>query len=252
MRLYNHSIILSSSYSTRCRIALHFPSEHGLADYIPVVHRLNTCFDGEPVPMGVHNKQTESMSWESVVRKDPYFEDVKVIDTVDEFEELVRRDRYLTGLEVANYLIACAPSSLDKVQMLVFLSYAECLRENPGLRLFTDTVTAGPTGPSAGTVAEEFSDPSTMMDKFSIDDDGLIRTRADRLAARSRLQFSVRGLHKRFAVDQVVRRYSGLPDEELGRIVKGAGSPWSETTVGGIIPDERIMRWAEKALEDVS
>lgn len=88
-----HYIVLSSSYSTRSRIALHRAYRERIdhSEVGPMISRIESCFGGAIVRIGVHIMQTRSDDWESVTEEDHYFMGVRVIDSVDGFIQLARR-----------------------------------------------------------------------------------------------------------------------------------------------------------------
>ena len=105
--LYTHYIILSSSYSNGERIGLDFKindeEQHDLKLDSVVKKIINKC--GQDVSISTHFIRTESKSWKSVLEKDHFFKDVKLIDSVDKFILLIRKDRELLGIDVARIYI---------------------------------------------------------------------------------------------------------------------------------------------------
>lgn len=103
-----HYIVLSSSYSEGTRIALHLPFKDRIDSKVTgdVLDRIRKGIPGTPPMIAVHIKQTDSESWESVRELDSYSIGIKVIGTVDEFIELIRRDRTFKGVDVAKYILS--------------------------------------------------------------------------------------------------------------------------------------------------
>ena len=105
--MYTHYIILSSSYSNGERIGLDFKindeEQHDLKLDSVVKKIINKC--GQDVSISTHFIRTESKSWKSVLEKDHFFKDVKLIDSVDKFILLIRKDRELLGIDVARIYI---------------------------------------------------------------------------------------------------------------------------------------------------
>ena len=60
---------------------------------------------GEDVSISTHYVQTEAESWSSVIRLDKFFENVKVVSDLNDYIELLKRDRNLIGLDIAKYIL---------------------------------------------------------------------------------------------------------------------------------------------------
>lgn len=225
-----HYIILSSSYSTGRRIALHFT----FRDEVDVVltksvrDKIDSAFDGKPPAYSVHVKQTEAESWDSVCETDSYFVGVAVIGSVEEFIDLVSRDRHFKGVDVAKYILSRTRCTHTRLEKLTYLCYADylCLT---GKRLFDDTIYAFEYGPVVESVYSKYSGHSKDHAGCAIhvDDAADIEVDYSMRPIRSRLLFAEDGQEKVVSIDRTLERYGGLDGNDLVRITHREGSPWS-------------------------
>ena len=102
--MIKHFMILSSSYSTGTRIAMHYIIDEQMNPdmLISEVKKIKELC-GETVPISTHYVETDSPDWYSVIEKDGFFEDVHVVETLVEFVNLISIDRVLKGLDIAKY-----------------------------------------------------------------------------------------------------------------------------------------------------
>lgn len=126
--MINHYIIMASAYSIGKRIVLDYYSESELQleqikkdiDYIN-----ENC--GTDIALSSHLIQTESTSWESVEKKDSFFKDTLVVKDKEEFTKILLKDRYLTGMDIAKYILSIVPSTHLKLQKIVYMCYVDYL-----------------------------------------------------------------------------------------------------------------------------
>ncbi|MFT0898119.1 Panacea domain-containing protein [Candidatus Methanoprimaticola sp. MG2] len=229
-----HYIILSSSYSTRSRIALHRPY-HGRIDYSevgPIVSRIEGCFGGATVQMGVHIMQTRSDDWESVTEEDPYFKGVRVIDSVDEFIRLIKMDEFLRGVDVAKYILKTVPCTHTRVNKLTYMCYADYLCST-GRRMFTDDIYAFTYGPVVETVwdsLKEFGHSGRVIAyNEELDDSTQMDISPSRMSIRSRILFAANGAEILHSIDATLRRFEDFPTGELVDLTHREMTPWSLT-----------------------
>ena len=102
--MIKHFMILSSSYSSGTRIALHYViDEHTSSEMLTAEVKKIKDACGETVSISTHYVETNSDKWDSVPDKDAFFAGVKVVDTLDEFVKLISKDRVLKGIDIAKY-----------------------------------------------------------------------------------------------------------------------------------------------------
>ena len=139
MTVINHFIILSDAWSTHTRIAPHYPYEgkSRSMSFHDDYKRIQNCFVKGKAQIAFHFCQTSSYTWESVVEKDGYFDDVKVIDSVEEFIDIIRMDELPDSSTIGRYIMNLTQCDRTKLNILTYISYAEylCGRREP---LFKD------------------------------------------------------------------------------------------------------------------
>ncbi|MCQ2070947.1 MAG: hypothetical protein MJZ68_07435 [archaeon] len=235
-----HYIVLSSSYSTGRRIALHLVDPEP-GEYKGCIDTIRSAYGGKRVPFGVHSITTGSSEWGSVVDKDPYFNDVSVIGSLDEFVSLIRRDRYLKGSDVAEYILSKERCTYTRLETLTYLCYADYLC-GKGQRLFEDRIYATSEGPTVDTVYAVYSD---RCSPGSVTEDKELET-PEYMPAKSRIMFSEDGPEKVRSIDGSLDRYRVLTTEALVGLVHGDDTPWAVTDGGktgqyAVIEDRDIV-----------
>ena len=136
--MIKHFIIMSSSYTDGIRIAFDITgNDLSIKEKAEQIISLIKQKCGDDVPLSTHFLETADCSWESVEMYDPFFENVKCIQSIDVFIETIKKNRTLSGLDVANYILSkvkCTHLSLEK---LVYFAYADylCDFQNAFLRM---------------------------------------------------------------------------------------------------------------------
>lgn len=240
-----HYIIMSSSYTDGTRVALDI-TEVSLLNSETITEIIKdikqSC--GKDVPLSTHLIETGSDSWASVAEYDPFFEDVECTKSVAEFSEKIKKDRVLTGLDVATYILSkvkCTHLSLEK---LVYFAYSEYLCEHSE-RLFEDQIYAFTHGPVIDSVYETYKRSGSQYVEaleFGVDSD--VQTGVKELPARSRILFAKDGAEKLRSIDQTIQKYGKYTAGALVDLTHRAGSPWSHVDSARayqVIPDELIV-----------
>lgn len=245
-----HYIVLSSSYSTRSRIALH-RAYHERIDHSevgPMISRIESCFGGAIVQIGVHIMQTRSDDWGSVTEEDPYFMGVRVIDSVDGFIQLIKRDEFLKGIDVARYILKTVPCTHSRVNILTYMCYADYLCDT-GRRLFTDGIHASVHGPVVQTVRDGLGarqgHPYIEGSDAGLDDETQVDVAPSRMSVRSRILFAANGSGMLYSIDATLDRCRDVTTGELADLTHRGTTPWSMADSGGLsaIPDDVIKRY---------
>lgn len=221
----SHFIILSSSYSAGERIALDFTDiSEEKAQYIDSVIKKIKQQCGEDVSISIHGVKADDISWESVQKADPFFQGVRLIDNVEEFIETIKKDRSLTGLDVAKYILSLVDECTHlKLEKLVYLCYADYLCET-GKRLFEDKIFAYKFGPVIKSVYEEYK----FYGKDSIDEEEVMPKRKYSRSARSRILFSEDGITKMVSILSTLQKYGSLDANSLVTLTHKENSPWRQ------------------------
>ena len=227
--MITHFIFMSSSYSLGKRIALHFiVNDEHIQDELKIVldRIINEC--GKDVSISTHMIQAEDTTWESVCTTDHFFKDVEVIDNIDKFIKLIKKDRKLEGIDVAKYILSKIKCTQLKLQKLVYFCYADYLCD-AGKELFTDSIYAFKYGPVVDTVYQRYKKygykPITE-EKEDID------SNVSELPAKSRILFAEDGTEKILSIDTTLRKYGQLTAAQLVDLTHRENAPWTKTRKG--------------------
>ncbi len=238
-----HLIILTSSYSTGKRIVLHYLEDEE-EEYRDAIEKIRQAYDGKTVSFSLHTIFTDSGEWASVVARDPYFDDVVVIDSVGEFVDLIRKSRYVTGLHVAKYILSKCRCTHTRLEKLTYFCYADYLCST-GEKLFDDTIFAFDYGPVVYGVYQKYSADSRESpgSVLPIDEDELPSAHLE-MPHKSRIVFSEDGLKKIASIDRTLEKLKDIPTAELVERTHRADAPWSFVDRKGLyarIPDDLIL-----------
>ena len=221
--MIKHFMILSSSYSSGKRIALHYVIDEKTKQEMltaNVKKIKDAC--GETVSISTHYVETDSDKWDSVSDKDAFFSGVKVVDTLEEFVKLISRDRVLKGIDIAKYILSVRKCTHLELEKLVYLCYADYLCATKR-QLFKDRIFAFKHGPVVESVYEEYKGTKEIED--SHDDDTHLEDYAT-MPARSRILFAEDGIDIISHIDLTLSRFSDLPAHKLVDITHVEGGPW--------------------------
>lgn len=223
--MVRHYIILSSSYSKGQRIALDIIGiDLGNIDIInQIIDKIKqTC--GEDTSLSMHCIEAESAQWESVKKEDSFFEDVLVLKGEDEFIQLIQKDRTLSGLDVAKYILSRKSCTQLKLHKLVYYCYAEYLCSFHR-RLFEDQIYAFELGPVVESVREKFKG-SRNIDNENEDKKEIERKSSLKMPIRSRILFAEAGIRKLQSIDQTIEKYGDFTASKLVDLTHRTGTPW--------------------------
>ena len=128
--MVRHFIILSDSYSEHTRIALDIleKTQEDVDSIKGIVLKIKKACQDE-APFSTHSICADSEEWASVLKVDPYFAGVKVIDSVDEFIAKIMKDRVLSVTDVAQYILTRISCSLLELQIFCHLCAADYFEE---------------------------------------------------------------------------------------------------------------------------
>lgn len=234
--MIKHFLILSSSYSTGKRIAMHYIIDEQMNPemLISEVKKIKELC-GETVSISTHYVETESSAWESVIDKDSFFEGVQEVESLIGFVNLICADRVLTGLDVAKYILSTRVCTHLELEKLVYMCYAEYLCATHK-RLFEDKIYAFKYGPVVKSVYEEYKGRKGIEEGF-VGDEKWDEDYA-RMPARSRILFAEDGIEKIVYIDRTLEKYSRFSAAELVKITHVSGGPWD--SVGSYVPYTEI------------
>ena len=234
-----HFIIMSSSYSKGCRIALDFcPGEDKTAEFERAVSEIkNKC--GADVSISTHSIEAEGATWHDVGSADMFFADVVLVPTTDEFIALIEKDRKLTGWDIAKYILSKRRCTHLKLEKLVYMAYADYMCASGGKRLFEDEILAYKYGPIVASVY----DVCKRFGYREVDEKEFSAQTFSELPVRSRILFADSGFEKCLSVDGTIEKYGDLEGGALVDITHRRGSPWSCTEQSAPISDEDILKY---------
>lgn len=220
-----HYIIMSSSYSDGTRIALDITDASSLntQSINSIIENIKMSCDRD-VPLSTHFIESKDASWESVELYDPFFEGVECVKSVLEFAQKIKKDRVLSGLDVANYIVSriqCTHLSLEK---LVYLAYADYLCSHSE-KLFEDNIYAFTYGPVIFSVYSKHK--RSGNEYITPSDDKILSDDVKSMPAKSRILFAKNGFDKLQSIEKSIKKYGHYSATELVDITHRKGSPWS-------------------------
>lgn len=224
--MISHFIIMSNSYSEHTRIALDITegSKLNVDDVSNLIKGIKeSC--GDDTPISSHSIWAESKSWESVKKADPFFKDVKVVDSVEEFIMKIKKDRKLKGTDVAKHILSKVSCSHLKLEKLCYLCYADYLCEF-GKRLFEDKICAFKYGPVVDSVYKKYKKYGSL--EINEDEEIIEKQEELRLPSESRILFAEDGINKLFSISKTLEKYGDLSASKLVKITHTKDSPWDK------------------------
>ncbi len=211
-----HRIILSSSYSTGTRIGLHYV-DTSIEEIETDINTIKSV--GKDITFSIHTIITEDITWKSVTLKDSFFKDIKVCD-LQQFINLIKMDRNLTGLEVAHYILSKVSCSYQKLQKLVYLSFIEYWISS-NKELFKDDFLQLENTLVSETVYNRYKDNKQIITLNKIDNLELT------YIMKARITFAEDGSNKLIAIDNVINEYSNKSDDVLLEVIKYKNDNWN-------------------------
>lgn len=236
--MITHYIILSSSYSEKTRIALRYTFDKETIEKDTIqspLDAISKSFDGKYVSYSVHVVHTDSEDWDSVVKKDGYFKDVRLIESLDEFISLIQKDREFKGIDVAAYIASKKPCTHSRLEKLTYYCYAEYLCKT-GKKLFTDKVYAFEHRPVIETVyatLKEFSSQKKgsllQTQEREPENKTKIGPGIEPMSIKSKLLFAEDGQGKVCSIDETLSKFDKYPTQMLVEMTHRERTPWSVT-----------------------
>ncbi len=222
--MVKHFIIMGSSYETKRKIALDVVGEErvcekevrSIMDYLKENCLLSS--------ISTHMIITDSPTFQSVQNHDHFFSNVSLISTKEEFVNLINKDRYLKGIDVANYIKTRISCTHLKIEKLTYLCYADylCAYHKP---LFQDKIFAYAKGPVVQSVYRKFKGIKSLLN-VSEDDKKEYSNKSAYMSVRSRIMVSEDGLYKLDSINKTLEKYGHLKGQELVELTHRVDSPW--------------------------
>lgn len=222
--MITHYIIMSSSYSKGKRIALDYIIDEK-SEYLELKGVLKKIIDecGKDVSISTHFIQTDSKSWTSVIEKDYFFRDVEVIKSIEEFIRLIKKDRILSGVDVAKYILCKVKCTHLKLEKLVYLCFAEYLCKYDK-ELYEDYILAYKYGPVVESVYDKYK--GYRYKEIEQDDEKIDATDLHEMPARSRILFAEDGINKIKSIDETIEKYGSFSAGDLVYLTHKQLTPW--------------------------
>ena len=211
--MFEHFILMASSYQRGTRIALHFAFDDGINE-AKIEKPIRAIFEsiGKDAKFSTHYVCTDDASWDSVVAYDPFFSDAYLVDSLEEFIFIMNKDLRITGLDVAKYILSKRSCTHLELEKLTYLCYADylCKYNKP---LCNDKIFAFRYGPVLETVYDEYS---RCTDTLSFEGESI---------AKSRLLID--GISDRIkSIDETLKKYESASVSELINITHCKNGPW--------------------------
>lgn len=239
---FTHHVFLSSSFTTGERIAYDV-CEKTSAVASPssarsVLEKIRKeC--GDDINVAIHYFHSSESGSKAVKDYDGYFEDVKFIDDLEDFVDLIKKSRVLIGLDVAKYIISIIQCTQLKLQKLVYLCYADYLCQFEK-RLFDDEIYAFDLGPVVKSVYNKYRGKRDLNDEIPQDPE-------IHEAIRSRILFATDGIKKLHSIMETLDKYGSLTAASLVDLTHRPNTPWSEIHEEGSsyqrITDSDILKY---------
>lgn len=235
--MITHCILLSSSYYLGKRIALDYIIEDSTIKAKEALQKImSEC--GKGIPISTHMIQAEKKTWESVIEADAYFKDVELIENIDFFIKLIKKDRTLLGIDIAKYILTQISCTHLKLEKLTYLCFAEYLCET-NKRLFEDKIYAFKYGPIVNSVysvcKKKYGYVELEQEKLEIYGDNLLD-----MPIRSRILCAEDGAIKLRSINKTLEKYGKFSASQLVDITHKEKSPWSKTGVGNWLAKREI------------
>lgn len=122
-QMIRHYIILGNSYTRGYRVAIH--QWNDTRD--PILDQRGLLRTLRGLRVSHHSLVTDSISWQSVIEWDPYFSDVVVVDSLEEFISAVEEDHVLSKADVETYIRSVRNVSPHKMNAIINRCNEECI-----------------------------------------------------------------------------------------------------------------------------
>lgn len=221
----NHFIAIAGYYQGGTRIAWHYASEEKLSSNKIRQFLKDSKQELGNVDFGIHKLATNSVEWESVVRKDSFFADVYPIVDYDDFLELLQQDQSISATDIAKVLISYFALSNLKLQKLIYLVYVDYLLKT-GKKLFPEQIEAWKHGPVVPEVYELYKNNGAKRinldkgSKFALQEKNI-----NPMLAKLVSQTDSKNIMD--SILNVLKKYATKSASELVDITHRPGTPWS-------------------------
>lgn len=145
--MYNHFIVIVDSYELGKRIAYQIVGTSDDRDLIKEsLEIIKLLKSNNQEQYTTHFVSTDKATWNSVIESDPFFDKIKLFESLDEFIKCIKNNRQITSKDIAEILLERYSLSALPLMKLVYFVYAEFLTKFKE-SLFTNSFEAFKLGP---------------------------------------------------------------------------------------------------------
>ncbi|MBQ9104366.1 MAG: DUF4065 domain-containing protein [Clostridia bacterium] len=232
-----HVIILGSSFSSGKRIALDYCEDRlKTEETLKEIDKIKSI-QNEQISIAMHVVSTKSCSWAEVVKMDPFFKDVKLVKSKEEFFKKLQDDKTITSLDIADYILTKFNCTHTRLQKLLYYCYADYLCKF-NEKLFNDKIYAFKYGPVISLVYEKYK--HTRYDVNPIE----VQSKYE-MPIRSRILVGDKGLQKINSIEETLSKYKYYNTRTLIALTHRKNTPWEVSHKGEReyekILDEKIL-----------
>ena len=240
-----HFIAIASSYTNGFRIAWHYSSKNQLdvnviKNFMMVVEK--HCKEQQ---LAYHKLTTQSLDFESVKVKDPFFDDVIVTTDIRRFIELLSADKELTALDVAKFILSIQSMTHLKLQKVLYYAYANFYLET-GKKLFDEPILAYQYGPVIKSVYQRYKvNKQSLLDEVE-DNKNSIETHLKPTISFMKIVSSDNGIEAVQSIVQTIKQYTEFTASELVEKTHAINGPWHRVykeMENCVITDEMIQKY---------
>lgn len=240
-----HFIAISSSYSQGHRIGWHYSSEERLD--LGVIKNFMKTVEKEcgELQFAVHKLSTESTDFESVVRKDKFFEDVVSTSSVSSFIELLKMDKVLSAVDIAKFILTIQPMSQLKLQKILYYAYADFLIKT-GKKLFKEDLVAFRYGPVVKEIYRKYRRYGSSIIEEEEDDVFELHARIPTPISFMKIVSSEVGIEAVTSIIGTLDKYLSYSASELVTKTHRKYGPWDRAYLeyqNRTITDESILKY---------
>ena len=243
--MYQHLLIIGSKYNESKRVAMHFSFVERLSnDQVIQIKKIKEFSARENLDIILHSVETNHSSIESVVKSDPYFQDIEFYSCVDLFLSDLLQSQEIIAKDVAQYILSTLGECSNlKLQKLIYFSFEEYLVKT-GKKLFPEKIIAYKLGPVIEEVYREYK----IYGRKSIKSEDILELvdetgkRIPKSASYTKFMASDKGIEMATTIDSVLEKYGKNSAWVLVDRTHEEGSPWDvvfklEPGYGEITPE---------------
>lgn len=243
--MIKHYIILGSSYKTGKRIAVDFTKiDENFSKFVTSLKKSNAQYD-KYYSIAMHTITTETNKWEDVVKTDPFFEKVELINIKSEFIKHLTEDENITAFDVANYIVSKRKCTHTRLEKLLYFCYADYLCKYKD-KLFNDNIYAFKYGPVIESIYERYKRQESLIDNNGNEYIDTIPHQYKN-PIRSRIMNCRNGIQKIKSIDDTLSKYKYYNTNNLILLTHKDKTPWAINGRGTEpyrkISDEDILKY---------